>query len=119
MFYRLTTAVFIAKIGKPPDISEPDGDTYARKQEVEFIVPATTFGIFLPITDLGHFTLRRGYCHLRHGAGRLASLVRPHRFSLELYEGLIGVDLILLLAPVIHFLRHGACNVSKVDTEYL
>lgn len=116
---RLTAAIFIAKIGKPPDISQTDGDTYARKQEVEFIVPTAAFGIFLSIAHLGHFTLRRGYCHLWYSAGRLASFVRPHRFGLELYEGLIGVDLIFLLAPVIHFLRHGACNVSKVDIEYL
>lgn len=115
---QLTAAIFIAKVGKPPDISQPDGNAYARKQEVEFIVPTAAFGILLPIADLSHFTLRWGYRHLRHSAGRFTSFVRPHRFGLELYEGLIGVDLIFLLAPVIHFLRHGACNVSKVDTEY-
>ena len=36
---KLTSSIFVAEVGEPPDVAEPDGDGYAREEEVEFVSP--------------------------------------------------------------------------------
>ena len=36
---KLTSSIFVAEVGEPPDVAEPDGDGDAREEEVEFVSP--------------------------------------------------------------------------------
>ena len=36
---KLTSSIFVAEVGEPPDVAEPNGDGDAREKEVEFVSP--------------------------------------------------------------------------------
>ena len=36
---KLTSSIFVAEVGEPPDVAEPNGDGDAREEEVEFVSP--------------------------------------------------------------------------------
>ena len=39
MVRKLTSSIFVAEVGEPPYVAEPDGDGDAREKEVEFVSP--------------------------------------------------------------------------------
>ena len=39
MVRKLTSSIFVAEVGEPPDVAEPNGDGDAGEEEVEFVSP--------------------------------------------------------------------------------